>query len=404
MEMEGHLFGSEDEFFEQCSSSKYERNLNIEKVLSKIYPISILDRLAESLGYPLAEFKKKNKEKGVKSTYSLARDISKKYERKIIAEKILDIEYEAYFPFITYFSFHDKEHLSSSSTFVNLLINKGYKFEDDKCVVKNGILNPNGRYPKLESIKKHHGENIVSLVYSCTRMLFSPDAQSKSFTDTFLCRLPIIVRFIFDRELIEISIPYYYEHHAAKLKETGDYPQRLQELFQIMNTQLINLLSSTLGGIDYSNFSLHLEFKCGGVDMGWQIEPQDSASFNAKQNVVPLKEIFEEFESSLNKECMAMGVKNPLNEFNLYTIFRAIKEQGHTLQLNLNVPFGKKGKIVSFFLIYGAKNTSYPPVIRISSCDKNIIEKLRLEVWKSIQIEKNKNPYSLTSLLNNSRE
>ncbi|MCW5213682.1 hypothetical protein VU04_12365, partial [Desulfobulbus sp. TB] len=52
-----------------------------------------------------------------------------------------------------------------------------------------------------------------------------------------------------------------------------------------------------------------------------------------------------------------------------------------------------------FFLIYGSKDSNYPPIIRIEKYNSFIIEKLRFEVWKSLQIKKQDNPYSLNALL-----
>lgn len=404
MKVDGSEFRSEDEFFEECTASKKDKKLNIENVLARIYPVGTLRVLAENLGFPLEKFTKKTKSTSEYANYALAKELSRKHSIESIAEELIDLEHDINFSFISYFTFPDIVSLKSKKVLVAHLEEEGYRFKNDKCIVNNGVLNPHGRYPKLESIKRGSTENIVSLIYSCSRILFIPKYKTNSFEDSFLCRIPIVVNFLFDRQLIEVSMPYYYEHFAKKVSATGDYPQRLQEIFEIMNKKLVNLLSSSLGGVDYSNFTLYLESKCGGVDMGWQIEPQDSASFNAKQNVVPLKEIFEDFEITLNRECKALGVDSPFGNIKLYHVFRAIKEEGHTLQLNLKIPLGKKGKKVKFFLIYGEKNSSYPPIIRISDCSKEIMENLRLEMWKSIQVAKIPNPYSLTTLLMNKTE
>jgi hypothetical protein len=131
--------------------------------------------------------------------------------------------------------------------------------------------------------------------------------------------------------------------------------------------------------------------------MGWQIEPQESASFDLKQNVVPLKKIFESFSDTLKIECDVYGIENPLEKIQLYKIFRALKEQGYTCQMVQSVPFGARGGKILISLLNGNRNST-PSIFLLSDRNYSIINKLRMEVWKS-QLVKVPNPYIIDNLL-----
>lgn len=396
--IEGLEYSSDDNYFSICNSEIDGDKINISKNLSKIYQIHTLRNVAERLGFNLNEFDKNNKNNNAKKSYILSERLSELYDKKTLYEKLIIEESSSYFPFITYFTFPEVECLKSMMELKEYLKFNKFEITSEYNIVKYGFSDIISRYPEIEYIKC--SDKSVSIVYSCTKLLFDPYHTSQSYKETFVCRFPIMVNFLFERRLIEISMPYFYEHFARKLDSTMEYPQRFQQMFETMNIRLVNLLKKPLGQFNFENFSLHIEEKCNGIDMGWQIEPQDLATFDAKQSVVPLKEIFDSFEKTLSKECEAMSLNNPFNGLSLYKIFRAIKEEGHTLRLILSAPFGKKGRYVDIMIIFGNKDTSYPPFLRLSVYEHNIIEKIRFEVWKSLQLPKITNQYSLYSLLN----
>ena len=116
---------------------------------------------------------------GFQKNYSLAKKLDARY-RSRISQYLREVEYDLSFPLITYFSFSDLYHLKSRTDFLNFLVGLGYSFNKGECVVTDGIKKPHGRFPKIESIKDDSGDNIVSIIYSCTRTLFNPDTKSKS--------------------------------------------------------------------------------------------------------------------------------------------------------------------------------------------------------------------------------
>lgn len=396
--MEGSKFQSPFEFFEHCSNSEKIQKLNPSKTLGRVYNITKIKDIADSLS--LAGSLKNIKGSGVPVTYKAARALSKAANTKLLGDQLSKKDHEFHFPLLSYFKFTDDPIFKSPNNLIQKLSSSGVKLIDDFHQMFNGLYNPSTRKLSLESVRFFKEDRILSLLYSCTRILMSPESDSKAHSNCFLARIPVVVRFIFDRQLIEISFPLFYEPLANIMKVEGKYPTRFQQIFEQINVKLVNLLGTPLGGVNFDKIPLHLEVNCGAEDMGWQIEPQVAASFDLKQNVVPLKQIFDSFIHNLELECKSLRKTNPLNNINLYSIFRALKEQGYTLQMIQSVPFKQRGARTKVSLINGERNSGMPPFLFVPESRADILKNLRMEVWNS-QIVKVENPYSIVALLPN---
>jgi len=202
MKTEGHYYQTDSEFFNACSTSSTDRELSVKKILCRVYQIGQLRTLASNLAFSIVNFEKSNKEAGVKKTYALASLLSKNIPKKSLAEGLQDLEHSLYFPIVSYFKLPNAEEVKSSKEYINFLQHNGFKLNSGNCFLFNGIITPEGRYPKLEVIKKIPGENIVSMIFSCNRVQFSPINKSFSYENSFLCRIPIVVRFMFYYNII----------------------------------------------------------------------------------------------------------------------------------------------------------------------------------------------------------
>lgn len=398
--MEGSDFNTQDQFLFACQARDQLKKLNIAKVLGRTYNIAELRQLAEATG--VSNVGKKIKGLGVNKTYSLAEIISKQSSPKIIGQTLSKIDHDFYFPFVSYLNFpNSKKIFESPKSLLNKLKEGNISLENGYTQLFNGLTEPASRSLKIESVKHYKTEKIVSILASCTRVIISPNSKSTAYDNCFVCRIPTIIKFLFDRQLVELSLPYFYEPLAGAMRVEGGHPARFQEICNQLISRISSVTGESLGAINFDNVVLHLESNCGATDMGWQIEPQESASFDLKQNVIPLKQIFESFTDTLKVECDAYGIKNPLEKVQLYEIFRALKEQGYTCQMVQSVPLGSRGGKVLISLLNGDRNST-PPIFHLSDRGYNTIQKLRMEVWKSQKV-KIENPYVISNLLPKSR-
>ncbi|MCP3941689.1 MAG: hypothetical protein GY710_09445 [Desulfobacteraceae bacterium] len=393
--MEGSDCNTQEQFLFECKARDKLKNLNIAKVLGRIYNIAELRNVAEVTG--VSNVQKKIEGLGVNKRYSLAEIISKQSSPKRIGETLSKIDHDFYFPFVSYLGFPNSRIFQSPKSLLSKLKEKNISLENSYTQIFNGLTEPASRSLKIESVKYYETENIVSILASCTRVIISPNSKSTAYENCFVCRIPTIIKFLFDRQLVELSLPYFYEPLAGAMKVEGSHPARFQEIFNQLISRISNMTNESLCGINFDNVVLHLESNCGATDMGWQIEPQESASFDLKQNVIPLKQIFESFTDTLKVECDAYGIKNPLEKVQLYEIFRALKEQGYTYQMVQRVPLGDRGGKVLISLLNGDRNST-PPIFHLSDRGYSIIQKIRMEVWKSQQVKIN-NPYTISNLL-----
>lgn len=397
--MEGNKFSTQEEFLFASQQSDDVKQMNIANVLGRIYNISELRQIA--LDIQIENVEKTIQGLGINKRYSLADIISNKSSHEEIGKTLSDIDHDFYFPFVSYLNFPSHDIFKSPSSLIDKLKQEKISLTNGYCQIFNGITKPASRNLKIESVKYNDKERIISILFSCTRVIMSPNSNSTAYQNCFVSRIPALIKFIFDRELIELSLPYFYEPLAAAMKVEGGRPARFQEICN----QLISYISKISGvdpkGIDFETVVLHLESNCGATDMGWQIEPQESASFDLKQNVIPLKKIFESFTATLKLECDAYGIENPLEKVHLYEIFRALKEQGYTSQMVQSVSLGPRGADVLVSLLNGDRNST-PPLLFLSERGSLIIDKLRMEIWKSQKVVV-KNPYKISNLLPKSR-
>lgn len=398
--MEGRNYQSQELFIANCLDVNRLKPLNAAKTLARIYPLPNISVLADKLGIQgIPDALKKTREKGVARRYVATEKIKEAATSKAIGAKLSELDHEFSFPFISYLGIPNDANLEKPNQLLELLKKNNLSIEDDKRFLFNSLTNPPGRSLKLESIRKFKDESIVSLLYTCTRTLISPNkSNTRTWDNCFVCRLPVLVKFIFDYGLIEISLPDFYEPIAGPMRVEGNNPERYQILFREAADQIEGLTNIKFKRINFDNISLHLELKCGAVDMGWQIEPQASAWFDLKQNVIPLKSILSSFAEDLAKECAAKRVKSPLADVDLYKIFRAIKEQGYTSHMVQEVPLIPKRKQLKLSVLYGKRDKALPPILCIHPYHNIYLKELRFEIYKSQKIEYN-NPYKLNAIL-----
>ncbi|MCW5213220.1 hypothetical protein VU04_09975, partial [Desulfobulbus sp. TB] len=132
MKMEGHLFPTPENYIYQCTARKFDRELNLEKNLSRVYQYATLRELAEKIGYPVGQFEEECKKGGIvklKKNYKLAENLTKRYNSRI-SEYLREVEYDLSFPLITYFIFPDLDHLKSRAAFLDFLDKSEYSFDN----------------------------------------------------------------------------------------------------------------------------------------------------------------------------------------------------------------------------------------------------------------------------------
>lgn len=396
--MEGNDFRNDLEFITACFDPKKFKPLNISNVLARVYSLKELRHLGSKLS--IRDEIKNNTEQGRNVTYSYAAHMAKHISAKEIGDTLSSEEHSFNFAFVSYLSL-PKKKIKSASHLLGILRENGYNLESSFIQIFNGITHPAGRVPRVESIKYEKTESAITILTSCTRVLMSPNSNSTAYENCFLCRIPALIKFIFERELIELTFPYFYEPLSGFMRVTGERPARFQELCGELINIVFNLTGEKFSIIDFEKFILHLELNCNAEDMGWQFEPQESASFDLKQNVIPLKKIFDSFNKNLDLECKALGKNNPLENVDLYHYFRALKEQGYTCQMVQSAPLGPRGGKVLLSLMNGERD-SFPPILFLSDRSGSIYNNLQQEIQKSQEILIS-NPYKISNLLPKSK-
>jgi hypothetical protein len=200
----------------------------------------------------------------------------------------------------TYFRFPYSEPFSKPSPDLLLqrLEREGFHISSDFATFYNGMKKPKGRSCELESVKISHSENVVSFLLSCTRILTTPEGRQADFRDFFLARIPVVMRLLFDHQLIEISLPSFSEPVRLFPDTPFNIPARYQAVIESAQAWLVNTFSAPPRTINFGQVTLYLEAEHHAIDMGWRIAPQSEAEFDLRQGAIPLQKILESFSES----------------------------------------------------------------------------------------------------------
>jgi hypothetical protein len=367
--------------------------LDVASVLGKIYSIEQLRLLAETHGIgreKLSATPEGDNHRGISQRYDCARAIAGLLGVDQVSDLLSLRDHELYFPAITYFRLTDSGHQSCEQVFGGL--RNGHRIDNDFTAVFRGLLELPGPICKLESIRVNAQDDILSLLFSCNRILLAPDGIQGDYRDYFVCRVPVLVRFLFLNRLLEISMPFFSEVFGDGADAA--IPQR----YQVIVMGVLRLLSDSIpvfAAVDFTKVTLWLETKMAATDMGWRIDPVGTgAEFDFTQGVFPLQRILTKLSSGLEHECKQRGIDYPLAGIDLYSVFRALKEQSYTETLVLHTPLGGHGGGVKSQTLYGPPNTGRPPIMMLQRNNKRISGKLREAVALS-QTEDVQNPYDL---------
>lgn len=390
--MLGNDYNSLDEFVYACRNNRVE--LDTSRVLGKIYSVKELRRFAEVLEVDLSEVAGS----GLNIRYSTADVIAENTSGEDIGEQISLFDHDLLFPVLTYYQIPDVDVYSKYETFVLALRTKGVQLTNGFWQKYNGITEPPPHNCTLESVKTDEGDEIVSLLFSCTRALVNPSEAMLDFSSLFLSRVPVLARVFFKLGIIEFSIPCYAEPIAAHFNYEIQAPKRYQQAFQTAYKALRDLVPHSLASIRYKDLPLWFEQKYHAKDMGWKIAPLDHADFDLTQNLIPLKDIIDGFITTLNRECSRSGRTHKLQDVDLYHVFRTLQSESHTHTMVQNVPFGQRGGGVTLSVYYGAQDAEYYPVVLLSSAPTEVsLENLR-EAVSTLRSADMDNPYAINSL------
>jgi hypothetical protein len=395
--MRGTDFESLDDFAEACLH-KRDTELDASCVLGKVYSIEQLREIAKV--YEFEEETEGEGKHGISQRYEFAQGIAEAQTAQDIGELLSRIDHDFYFPILTYFRFPHSELFSATShdPLLKRLEREGFPVSSDFAIFCNSMIKPKGRSCELESVKIHHSERVISFLLSCTRILTIPEGRQADFRDFFLARIPVVMRLLFDHQLIEISLPVFAEPVRIYPNMPFSVPARYQAVIESAQAWLANTLSAPPRTINFGQVALYLESELHAIDMGWRIAPQSEAEFDLRQGAIPLRTILESFSESLKNICRIRKLSHPISEIDLYKVFRALKEQSYTYSLVLRVPLGSRGGDVYLTTLYGNQNSGYVPIILLSRNNKNIGVNLYKAINQS-QLVTLMNPYNLDALL-----
>ena len=337
---------------------------------------------------------------GVGRRYDIAKKIvSYVPDPAVIGEALSFLDHEFHFPWLTYFRFPNSDLYSSLDTFLEFLKVRDIWHSGKFRYCFNGFTEPRGRACELESVRVFEEDSVVSFLFSCTRVLVVPDGQPGSFEYLFLTRIPVVVRFLFEHELVEMAMPTFSEPLRVSDFDNA-VPGRYQAISSSVRSQLVNLLPDGLGPVNFAKFTLYLEVCLDAVDMGWRIEPQDEASFDLRQRLVPLKRILDSFSESLNRELKRRNLDSPILDMDLYKVFRSLKERSYTYHLVLEVPIGRRGGKYLISTLYGPPNSGSDPFLWIPGNGAPVISLIHDAISES-QTARINNPYNIDLLFAN---
>ena len=397
--MLGRDFDTMDEFIEACKGTR--EPLDPGCLLARIYPIAQIRHIAKSYSKFFGKVDvhpKKMTRDGYGRRYQYAKEFGDIVDVDNLGQILSRLDHDFYFQFLSYARLKNVQPYSSAVEFLSILADRGIEVESGFSEIFNGLTKPSGRNCRLESIFVPVGENQVSLLYSCTRVLSVPDAEERTLENYFLARIPVLARIFFDQGIIECSLPFFSEPIAGVFESNNKMPIRYQIIIDRVLLELRNLIGYGFKAINLDTFSLYLETKYEANDMGWRILPQDEAAFDLTQGVIPLRDIMFNFSKELRKELEKLRIKHPLSDINLYNVFRAIRDRSYTYSLVLKVPYRKKSSHFLMSVIYGQEDSTYLPLLSFSR-NNRFISRLIRECISDCQSNKIENPYDLHKLL-----
>ena len=393
--MIGSDYKTIEKFIEACK--KPETELAAGLVLGKVYSVDSIKKIAHKLSPAIAKEIDSDR-RGIAKRYEMAEQLADESDTDDIGAALSVLDHDFYENYLSYVKMRDIPAFESLKKFIQHLKTKKITVKNGYKCFFNGLKKPPGRRCKLESIKTNDDSNEISFVFSCTRVLMKPEATLHTHSNMFLGRVPIVVRLLFDYRLVEFSIPFYSDPIANQFVGWDNViPGRFQ---QMVNNALQKLskLDLKFAAVNFSQLSLYLETKKDAEDMGWKINPLDEAAFDLKQNVLPLKQIFDSFTKSLKEELKHRDInQHPLADSNLYEVFRALKEKSYTYAQVLKVHYSTRGSHL-LTIIYGHKTTEFLPLIFISKKNSTIIKNLRESIVESGK-EKIENPYDFKTII-----
>lgn len=380
-----------DQFVYSCRKNRKE--LDAKCVLSKIYGVNELRKFAELLTTNVS----RASGAGLAKRYSVAEIIGAKVSAGAIGDQLSNFDHSQYFPVRTYYRPPRRcsEYLSYEN-FIAALSSHGINLESGFWQKFNGITQPPPHNCLLESVKLFNDEQIVSMLFSCTRVLVCPH-ETMTESNLFLARIPILIQVHFTQKNIEFSMPSFCEPVAEKFGFEMQAPVRYQEAFSSAHNKLLELVPYALKSIRFDDLPLWLESKYEASDMGWKIAPQIEADFDLTQNIIPLKEILDNFISTLNRECETRGVTHKLQGIDLYHVFRSLKDESYTYSMVQKVPLGKRGGGLLLSILYGGHNAQHYPIVLLANPHQITVDNLREAVSK-LYMARIENPYSIDSL------
>jgi hypothetical protein len=307
--MLGRNYQSFEEFKKACM---YNRDpLDPAQVLGKVYQADQLRFVAEKTGVDLSGSSSRNgleSRSGIGSRYNAAIRFSEAYdnEPERIGQILARWDHDLFFPIVTYRSFPNSLDYSSPEMLIAFLrTDHADLFRSDFVMKNNGIRRPGSRACMLESTRIDTRANVLSLLFSCTRILVVPDGQYGSLENYFLARIPVLVRLLFEHRLFEISMPTFSEVPDASSTSPSRVPERYQAIVESAMAAFLQFLPGQPFTISFRKVALYLE-ELGAEDMGWIIEPQHEATFDLT-GLVPLKKVLGSLSEDFRAECIRRG-------------------------------------------------------------------------------------------------
>lgn len=366
--MLGEDYESLDSFVHACRFKRTE--LDIALGLGKMYHVKELRELAEESDVDISDATGRGQAK----RYSTAKLIAESMTAEEVGNQLSVFDHELRFPILTYYKMPSDYVYSGYNRFVIKLQRKGISLDEHGFWQKyNGVTEPPPHNCTLESVKANNSEEIVSLLFSCTRVLVNPMDAYSDYSNLFLARVPVLIRVLFEFGLVEFSVPSFAEPIAQNFGYEIQSPKRYQQAFQIAYRVLQDLADCPLTQIRYSELPSWFEQAYNAEDMGWVIIPRHEADFDLTQNVVPLKDIIDGFVESLDQQCKAMEKTHKLQGVDLYHVFRSLQRESHTHTMLQRVPFGQRGGGLTLTVYYGKRDAEYYPVILLSNLPSEIM-------------------------------
>lgn len=371
--MLGEDYDSLESFVFACRSNRTE--LDVALGLGKLYHVNELRELAEEIDVDISDATGRGQAK----RYSTAEIVAESMTAEEVGNQLSVFDHELRFPILTYYKIPPDNVYSGYNRFLRRLQRNGINLDEQGFWQKyNGVTEPPPHNCTLESVKSNDSEEIVSLLFSCTRALVNPMEAYSDYSNLFLARVPVLIRVLFEFGLVEFSIPSFAEPIAQNFGYEFQSPKRYQQAFQIAYRVLQDLTGCSLTQIRYSELPSWFEQEYNAEDMGWVIIPRDEADFDLTQNVVPLKDIINGFVETLDQQCIAMGKTHKLQGVDLYHVFRSLQRESHTHTMLQRVPFGQRGGGLTLTVYYGKRDAEFYPVILLSNLpSETMLENLR---------------------------